>query len=59
MWKKKLKKLLANMTQTELADLLGLKQPYVSQLLNGYVKEPSYSIGLKIDAQIALLDKKK
>ncbi|MFZ2541098.1 MAG: helix-turn-helix transcriptional regulator [Gallionella sp.] len=59
MWKKKLKKLLANMTQTELADLLGLKQPYISQLLNGQVREPSYTIGQKIDARIALLDKKK
>ena len=60
MWKRKIQRLLkSGLTQVELADIIDVTQAYISQMANGLKREPSYTIGQKIDAQIALLDKKK
>ena len=60
MWKRKIQRLLkSGLTQVELADIIDVTQAYISQMANGLKREPSYTIGQKIDAQIALLDRKK
>ena len=60
MWKRKIQRLLkSGLTQVELAGIIDVTQAYISQMANGLKREPSYTIGQKIDAQIALLDAKK
>lgn len=57
MWKKKIQRILkSGLTQEELADIIGVTQAYISQMASGLKKSPSYTIGTKIDAQIALIE---
>ena len=60
MWKKKIKRLRkSGLTQAEIADAVGVTQPYISLMEAGLKKCPSYTLGMKIDAQVALLDQRK